>query len=484
MNARDVERLALALCDVEHIYSQEHREQLMRYLPRAVRRDVDASGAPSVFARRLVQFCQDRECVGCLLRWVLHLEDRGRSARTAAEAARPLLDEEEYALLAQHVEVRDARDVGTVRDELSRVLFDKVEAVFERVRPPTLRVETPEPATAWDALMDLAERPAPPDGEPPVLLFCAEVARHLRTLNTGLLEEWGRGLRPPEPPGTPPAPERPARLVVRVGQGTRRGRYEVEYWTVLSQRRGEEPEFCDHDLHPDVDPASIGERIGGLLSRMEADPRAAHHGGRRVELVAPLLLLDRLQAESWQRAHSGGVPLGARAEVVYRAEELLPDRADRDAWSTCVSRWQRLESSGEALALDEFHDRGMDDDPLPERLRDDRVIVLSVPSRLSRWYTQVWSAITLGVPVVVWRSAEFGPGIGSWLNPVRMGREVTVTSEEIRALPEVLHSSRSGRVSSSESGYIEGSLEIAVIYHDPLPVLPEPPPQMSTDSIR
>ncbi|MFI6576598.1 hypothetical protein ACIBFB_12400 [Nocardiopsis sp. NPDC050513] len=488
MNARDVERLARALCDVEHVYSPKHREQLVQYLPSAVRRNADIAGEASVFARALVRRCHQHRRLGCLVRWVLYLEDRGRSARAAADAARPLLVEEEYELLVQHLDVRNARDVGAVRDDLSGVLFDQVEAVFERVRPAAFRVDTPEPVTAWDALMDLAERPAPTGGEPPVALFCAEVARDLRTPNTGLLKDWGRGLRPSDPLGTasgePPAPERPARLVVRVGRGTRRDRYDVEYWTVLSQRGGGEPEFCDHDLQVDVPPDMIGAWVGLLLGRMEADPRVAHHNGRRVELVAPLPLLDRLQAETWQRDATGGVPLGARAEVVYRAEELLPDHAGHDAWGTCVNRWRQLESRGEALALDEYHDRGRDDEPLPERLRDDRVIVLSVPSRLNHWYTQVWSAITLGVPVVVWRSSEFGRGIGSWLNPARVGREVTVTLEEIRALPEVLHSSRSGRVSPSESGYIEGSLEIAVIYNDPFPVLPEPPPQLSTDSIR
>ncbi|WP_262391402.1 hypothetical protein [Nocardiopsis sp. CNR-923] len=151
MNARDVERLARALCDVEHVYSPRHREQLVQYLPSAVRRSADLSGEASVFARALVRRCHQHRRLGCLVRWVLYLEDRGRSALAAADAARPLLVEEEYELLVQHLDVRDPCDVGTVREDLSGVPFDQVEAVFERVRPATFRVDTPEPVTVWDA---------------------------------------------------------------------------------------------------------------------------------------------------------------------------------------------------------------------------------------------------------------------------------------------------------------------------------------------
>ena len=86
--------------------------------------------------------------------------------------------------------------------------------------------------------------------------------------------------------------------------------------------------------------------------------------------------------------------------------------------------------------------------------------------------------------MIIWHCGDGPRPVGSWLSPVQMEREVTVSSNDMTELPAALLSSRSGRVSPSDYGYIESSSEIAVIYHDTLPVLPPPPPPMSHRSIQ
>ena len=85
--------------------------------------------------------------------------------------------------------------------------------------------------------------------------------------------------------------------------------------------------------------------------------------------------------------------------------------------------------------------------------------------------------------MIIWHSGSGARAVGDWLSPVQEEREVIVSSDDIENLPRDLLLSRSGRVPPSDSGYIEKSFEIAVMYHDTLPVLPVSPP-MSTDSIR
>ncbi|WP_241480241.1 effector-associated domain 2-containing protein [Nocardiopsis halotolerans] len=479
-----VEELVDALCEIRCVLLPWSREQLVYQLPTRIRRNLRMEGSAVEFARNLVRLCLDQVRLGCLVRWILHLEEGGRSSREVARAAEPLLHAEEWEQLCHLLPVGTTDDdVRLVRRELREHHPDAVGRAFEAARPDRFALSEAPPRTAWDLLVDLAEMSVPEGGEIPLRVFCAllPAAVPLRDC-ADLVARWSGEGR--DDPSAPQASRTPARLVVHVTQVGSRDRYDVEYWTLLSERRGRAPDFCDHGHAADVDPERIGDHVGGLLTLMEVDRRTGHHEGTRVELVGRLDLLRRLEAERWQEAGEGGRRLGARAEVVYRAEELVdPARGDTErARRTRARRWEGLEDTCEVLHLDTAHAAGERTrrdgrtyrEPLAERLQSDRIVVLSVPSHLDDCHMPVWSAITIGVPVVVWRSANNGPGISPWLNLGKVGREVAVSPDRIRALPKALHQSRSGCVSPDDTGYIEESFEVAVFYHDSLPVLPAP----------
>lgn len=482
-----------ALCDVRHVFSQESREQLAYKLPQRIRRNLRLDGSAARFARELVRLCREQVRLGCLVRWILYLEEGGRSAWDVARAAETLVHAEEWGQLCHLLpEGTTATDVCLVREELRAHGPARVAEAFEAARVDQPVLSEAPPVTAWDRFVDLAEMSVPEDRELPLRVFCSLLPTCVPLTACGdLIDLWGGGRRDRQLPQ--PMSRAPARLVVHVTQGESKDRYDVEHWMVLSERQGQAPDFCVHGCAPGMAPERIGDYVGGLLTLMEVDHRTGHHEGRRIELVGRLGLLRDLEAERWQEAGEGDRRLGARAEVVYRAEELV-DRSRRDterARRTCTRRWEGLERTHEALHLDTVHEAAKRRrkggrtyrEPLAERLQDDRILVLSVPSHLDDCHMSVWSAVMIGVPVVVWRSAANGPGISPWLNLGKVGREVMVSSERIRALPGALHQSRSGCVSPDDTGYIEESFEVAVFYHDSLPVLPEPR-QMTPHSIR
>ncbi|MEV6821763.1 hypothetical protein AB0M72_23740 [Nocardiopsis dassonvillei] len=488
------EDLVDALCALRCVLLPDAREQLAYQLPTRVRRNLRLEGSPVEFARHLVRLCREQVRLGCLLRWILYLEERGRSSLAAARAAEPLVHAEEWEQLYRLLpEGTTDADVDLVRRELAEHSPDLVAEAFETARTDRLAPAEAPPHTAWDRLVDLTEMTVPEGAELPLRIFCSLLpcAVPLRDC-ADLLLLWGGGRR--EGTAAPPGPRAPARLVVHVTQGRSRDRYDVEYWTVLSERRGRPPDFCGHGHTPHMEAERIGAHVGGLLTLLEVDHRTGYHEGVRVELVARLDLLRRLEAERWQEAGEGDRRLGSRAQVVYRAEELVdPARGDTaQARRTCARRWEGLASAREVLHLDTAHEAGQRRrrggrtyrEPLVERLQDDRIVALSVPSHLDECHMSVWSALMIGVPVVVWRSADNGPGASPWLNLGKVGREVMVPPERIRALPKALHQSRSGCVSPDDTGYIEESFEVAVFYHDTLPVLPAPrpmtPPQHPT----
>lgn len=489
----DDETLVDALCEIRHVLIQESREQLAHKLPTRIRRNLRLDGSAVGFARELVRLCRDQMRLGCLVRWILYLEEGGRGSREVARAAESLLHVEEWEQLIHLLpEEATPADVRLVREELRGHAPAVVAEAFEAARSDRFAPDEAPPDTAWDRFVDLAEMSVPRDGEPPLRVFCSLLPSYLSLPSCGeLLLLWGGGRR--DRPTMPAGTRVPARLVVHITQSEQRDRYDIDYWTVLSERRGQEPDFCFHGQAPRLAAENLADHVSGLLTLMEMDHRVGHHESVRVELVARMDLLRVLEADRWQAAGKDGHRLGARAEVVYRAEELVDEaRADTaPARLTCARRWRSLDDAREVRHLDTAHEpeiRTRKDgrtyrEPLAPRLQDDRILVLSVPSHLDECHMTVWAAIKVGVPVVVWRSASHGPGIGPWLNLGKVGREVKVSPDRIRELPKALHESRSGGVSAGDTGYIEECFEVAVFYHDSLPVLPDPR-QMTTHSIR
>ncbi|GAA1446616.1 hypothetical protein [Nocardiopsis tropica] len=492
----DYARLAKALCSVTCVTSPEYHELLLGKLPR-VRSGINRNAVPVVFTDALVGRCRESRLLGVLMRWIGYWSDDSRSWRTAALIAEPLVREEEWAQVSQAIPEATRQQVDTVREEL--VLYDAADfrEIADRVRGARPIDRTPSDR-AWHTFVALAEIPGR-EGESALVEFCAILGARGALRCAALLEGWGGGSAP-EAPGAPPGPDAgedvPARLVVHVERGEERDRHDLRYWTVLREHGGDRPDFCDSGTRKGVTPDRIADSVGVLLGLVEVDHRREHHRGRmRVELVAELDLLRELEADRWQEAGgaAGAPPLGARAEVVYRAAELEdPSRRDYDAGRRALGRrWAALLRCGSGVHLDTAHEAQTKErlsgrtyrEPLEDRLPDDRIAILSVPSHLDDCHQSVRSAIRFGVPVVVWRSADNGRGIGPWLNLGKTGREVTVSSEKLQSIPQVLHKSRSGGVSPDDSGYIEESFEVAVFYHDSLPVLPDPPP-LTASSIR
>jgi len=492
----DYARLAKALCSVTCVTSPEYHDLLLGKLPR-VRSGVNRNAVPVVFTDALVGRCRDSRLLGVLMRWIGYWSDDSQSWRTASLIAEPLVREEEWDQVSQAIPEATRQQVDTVREELDRYDAAAFREDADRVRGSRHIDRTPSD-TAWHTFVALAEIPGA-GGESALVEFCAILGAGGVLHCAGLLEGWGGGAVP-DPAGGPPGPgawqDVPARLVVHVERGEERGRHDLRYWTVLREHRGDPPDFCDSGTRRGVTQDRIADSVGVLLGLVEVDHRRDLHGGRmRVELVGELDLLRELEADRWQEACAGPgrLPLGARAEVIYRAAELeVPTWRDYDAGrKSLAQRWAALFRCGSALHLDTAHEAETKErlsgrtyrEPLEDRLVDDRIALLSVPSHLDDCHQSVRSAIRFGVPVVMWRSANNGRGIGPWLNLGKTGREVTVSSEKIQAIPQVLHKSRVGGVSPDDSGYIEESFEVAVFYHDSLPVLPDPTP-LAASSIR
>lgn len=492
----DYSRLAKALCAVPCVTAPDQQQMLLGKLPR-VRSGVNLNAVPVVFTESLVARCRESRLLGVLMRWIGYLSEEGRSWREASLIAEPLVREEEWDQVGQAIPEATRQQVDAVREELLRHSAASVREDADRVRGPRHIALTPAD-TAWHTFVALSEVPGQ-DGEPALVVFCALLGARGALRSAPLLEGWGGGSVPAGTTvaaGPDAGPDAPARLVVHVGRGEERDRQDLRYWTVLRERRGEQPDFCDSGTLRGVAPGRIADSLGVLLGLVEIDHRRDHHEGRmRVEVVGEVDLLRELEADRWQEARggAGGRPLGARAEVVFRAAELVdPARRDYDAGREAVGRrWTALLRCGSGLHLDTAYEAETKErlsgrtyqEPLEDRLADDRIAILSVPSHLDDCLQSVRSAIRFGVPVVIWRSANNGRGIGPWLNLGKTGREVTVSADKLLDIPQVLHKSRSGGVSPEDCGYIEESFEVAVFYHDSLPVLPDPPP-LTAGSIR
>ena len=488
------ESLADALCEISYVQDAEGQRDLLHCFPTRIRQEV-STGPTYRFALQLVSACARRRRFLHLTRWVLRRDGGSIQAQAFAEEAAARVREEEEQVLGPMLARDAAPEPEIMRGDLTAVRRDLALIPCQgetRDGYRTIRAshgsrggDLPPPETLWDALVNLAELPAIQD-PPPTARFCALVARVFPRLGCcDLLSRWG-STDPTE--ALPPAPPEtlPARLVVRVSR-SRADRFDLESWTVLSRGRGEAPDFQAHWLDRDVSSDEISLRVGSRLDMMLEDTASTHHRGTRVELVAPLDLIAEVRAERWQSGRTrGGRLLGAVTEVVYRAEEVLDrQRAEvRRVQERFAGRWTLLARERQGKVFDLFHSGELDERLIAKRLDDGTVVGLSVPRGLDQTFLSVTWAMRTGVPVIIWHSGGGGRAVGDWLSPVQREREVIVSSDDIENLPRALLLSRSGRVLPSDYGYIEESFEIAVMYHDTLPVLPESPPPMSTDSIR
>lgn len=494
MTPEDRESLVDALCEVAYVQDREGQSDLLSCLPLRIRREV-GTGPVYRFALRLITACETQGALLPLARWVLRKDARSVAAEALAAEAAPYVREAEDTVLGPvlvDTATAEAATVGgdltTVRAELTRLPCETgVRGSYRSIRADHVGKGggLPPPETAWEALVNLALLPAFADPSP-AARFCAWLAQAYPTLACAdLLGQWG-GTGAVAPVPAPPPEDLPARLVVRVSRSCRE-RYDLESWSVLSDGRGGPPDFTEHWMDRDVAGDEVSVRVGSRLDLMLADSRAAHHRSTRVELVTSLDLMAEAVAERWQNGRTRqGQPLGERAEVVYRDEALL-DRRDpevRSAQKRFSQRWAGLFRDGRAAVFDLFHAADMNERLIAKRLDDDTVIGISVPHGLGEAFLSVALAVRSGVPVIIWHFGDGPRPVGSWLSPVQMEREVTVSSDDMTELPAALLSSRSGRVSPTDYGYVESSSEIAVIYHDTLPVLPPPPPPMSHRSIQ
>ncbi|MBE2998350.1 hypothetical protein IDM40_06465 [Nocardiopsis sp. HNM0947] len=494
MTPEDRESLVDALCEVAYVQDREGQSDLLSCLPLRIRREV-GTGPVYRFALRLVTACETQGTLLPLVRWVLRKDARSVAAEALAAEAAPYVREAEDTVLGSVlVDAATAGaatvsgDLATVRAELALLPCEPgVRETYRSIRADHAGKGggLPPPETAWEALVNLALLPAFDDPSP-AARFCAWLAAAHPALSCAdLLGQWGGALGAAPLPA--PAPEDlPARLVVRVSRSCR-DRYDLESWSVLSDGRGGPPDFAEHWMDRDVPGEEISVRVGSRLDLLLADSRSAHHRSTRVELVTSLDLMAEAVAERWQNGRTlQGRPLGERAEVVYRDEALLDRRSPevRSAQKRFSQRWSGLFRDGRAAVFDLFHTADMNERLIAKRLDDDRVIGISVPRGLGEVFLSVALAVRSGVPVVIWHFGDSPRPVGSWLSPVQMEREVTVSPDDMSELPAALLRSRSGRVSPSDYGYIESSSQIAVIYHDTLPVLPPPPPPMSHRSIQ
>lgn len=476
-----------ALCEIDRLSQEQGQVSLLSYLASSRARKLVPTGSLMLFAERLTDHCAQRFAFLGLSRWLLRWEDGSQQARTVVELVRPLVEKEENETLSALLFDASAPDLDEVRRQLTPVACKGVvEVVFRTVRNRSIASGLlPEPGNAWEALVCLSQFTAV-EGEPPVRGLCKQLSAVLPKLPcAGLLSHWGRTSRSEFIWGDPERVDAPARLVVWVSPGARSGRFELESWAVLSRRSGGEPEFLERWVDRDVHRDEIAVRVGDRLDRVEADVRVQHHRALRVEVVASLSQMSELRVELWQNQEvSGREKLGTRAEMVYRAAEVTDHRlsAVQKARRHAQERWAVLEQNRKAPVLDLFH-TGDEDETLIRESMDGHVICLSVPGGLKRPVRHVLHALGVGVPVVVWHCGTQGGSIHDWLNPVRIEGEATLTADQVHGLPATLLRSRVGEASQQDSVYVESGFDVAMMYHDQLPVLPPQAPRISPDSI-
>ncbi len=478
-----------ALCEIDRLSGEEGQVSLLGCLTSSGAHRHVRTGALMTFAERLVDHCVRRFTCLDLSRWLLRWEDGSLQAERAVKLIRPLVEKEENETLSVLLFGASGDDLDEVRRQLTPVAYEgMVRVAFSRARSRRSALERlPEPNNAWEALVYFSQFTAE-NGEPPVRGLCRQLAKLLPELScVGLLRHWGSTSEGEFLWGERDPVSTPARLVVWVNPGARRGLLDLESWAVLSQQSGEEPEFLEHWMDRDVTPDGVAVRMGDRLGQIEGDVRSRNHHALRVEVIASVAQMCDLRVELWQSQEAlGRERLGTRAEMVYRATEVADHRSDqaRNTMQRARKRWGVLERKGEACALDLFH-KGDISERLPSRRWDhERVICLSVPGGLEQPVRHVHDAIDDGVPVLVWHSGARSGSIHDWLDPVRLKGAVTLTADQVYGLPAALLRSRTGKASDQDSVHIEDGFAVAVMFHDDLPVRPPQTLRISPDSIR
>lgn len=465
-----------ALCEIDSLAEPQGQATLLTYLSTRARTQV-RTGAAVTFAERLVDHCSRNYAFLELSRWLPAREYGSRPAMAVVGLVRPLVEAEENETLASLLPGSTWPDLDEVRHQLNRLPCEgAIRSFFEQVRGDmAARGSLPSPNSAWEALVALAEVPAP-DDDPPVRIMCTQLSRDHPELSCApLLSEWGKSTRWRSVPGPPAYADGPARLVVWINSGAHRDRFELESWAVFSQGGDDPPEFLEHWVDREVSGGDIAQRVGDRLDLVEADARIFRHAGLRVELVLALDLMTALRAEAWQNQGAGERPaLGARAELVYRAAEVTDHRfeAAGKARQRTRQRWERLEQDREGYLADLFREGANDEILLHRRLGNEDIICLSVPGGLEQPVKHVIRALEVGVPVVVWHCGTREGSVGDWLNPVRLVGEVTLTAEQVYGLPSALFRCRSGDASAEDSVFVESPFDVAMMYHDRLPARP------------
>lgn len=534
VTARLEEDLVAALCDVDCLTHPDRRRQLYGRLPAKLRRRLNTGQDVDVFVRDLVDQAQRRECLGCVLRWIDFFDDSSLSVRRARDAAAPLVWEEEVRALSGVLGplYEDAeREVGLVRAWLDRVGYQDVEALYMEIVAGRLdTIESPRPGSAWEALTDLAELPRPLSGDHPLHVFCSELAGYGTGPEAVLLSSWARGGRNAEEGlfrmeqagradagkeahtltplgatarvrleggmngGGPVPTGPPARLVVWVAHADQRNWYFLEHWARLRDAPDGPVEFHGHGQPDALRPDEIGRYVCDLVSDLEGDRRMVFHDGIRVEWVLPLPFIRELRAELWQQAVApsdavGDQRLGARAQVIYRlAEYARQGDESNEALEACGRKWTRLCRSGSGAFLDVYGGHGnLGSQGVEQRLHgiqdDDLAIFATGSCSHEEWMSDVSSAVSAGVPVVVWRSARHRHRISDGLGEMWSGTKVVVPIAHIRGFPLILHGSRTQSVRSGEPGYIRDSFGVSVIYHDSQPLRPSEAGPLSVNGI-
>ncbi|RKS07058.1 hypothetical protein DFP74_2713 [Nocardiopsis sp. Huas11] len=242
----------------------------------------------------------------------------------------------------------------------------------------------------------------------------------------------------------------PARLVVWVAHADRRDRFLVEHWTLLRETPHGAVEFREHGQPDTLRSEEIELYVCELINALDRDRRMGFHSGVRVAWGLPLPLIRELRAELWQQAIApsdavGDQRMGARAQVVYRLAEFI---GRRDGWAgveeACERKWGRLSRIGSGALLDAHSVNGHPDPHGAKQglcLIDDNDLAIYATSSCSNenWFRDVSSAVTAGVPVVMWRSDHYGHRITDSLGTVRADAKNMVLLARIRNLPVLLH---------------------------------------------
>ncbi|WP_046471597.1 hypothetical protein [Allosalinactinospora lopnorensis] len=492
--------LVTALCGVRCVYDPDPRSVFHSYLPPRTKSEVVASGTAMAFAHRLVEASLYHAELATTLRWLRHWDHDSPQARRAVEAAAPMVEGEESEFFAR-VDGDAGRGIpGRLRQPLRVLPFAAVAHAYDvAVQAHLADMLTPPPASAWEAFVDLYDLPRTLEGELPAVVFAQRVADTASdTALAAALRDWiatqpgrketERSARPEAPPATAAkAPEAgPARLIVHiVDDPGDPGLLRVTHRTGLCPGRGSTTVFSGLE-HTRLAPEELRDYVTAAVHGAESQARRHSHDRLRLEIIVPFSLLMHFPAARWELpAPESTEParLGSRFEVIYRSHEFVFGESNGFSRNSCVQRWQLLDRAGHGLAIDSTRRKEL---PPGIRFADhlgSEEIVAFLASDQRNLVNDVMTAVQCGIPVIVWCSAHTARNIHLRFRPFLEEDNGRVPVRGIQALPQRLRALRRGEAPRDDD-LAAHSYDISVIYHDPLPVVPDEGNDLTTDNLR